>query len=175
MTVQMPANTHRDAHSDDSWSSGGGARAAKPTRAGVSVSALLMRAEQKNTKIEKNEREHQVLSAVRCYCHGGSTDLWPRSPTAPVGFNSLGYRGSPNHHQCRTRKLPVNSPCLVVGNVNCRSILRKQADITALLEENDVDILCITESWLNDTMPDACLVFPGYKIYRSDRCSCNVP
>ena len=47
--VQIPAKTHRDAHRDGSRSSGGGARAAQPTKARVSVSALLMRAKQKNS------------------------------------------------------------------------------------------------------------------------------
>ena len=55
--AQTPAKTHRDAHRDGSRSSGGGERAAKPTR-GLGLSTAHARQTEKNSKIEKNEQEH---------------------------------------------------------------------------------------------------------------------
>ena len=34
---------------------------------------------------------------------------------------------------------------------------------------NEVDIVAVTETWLNDEVPDFCLCIPGYTLKRCDR------
>ena len=53
------------------------------------------------------------------------------------------------------------------------SLLRKQAEINDLLISHDVDILCLTETWLSSSVPDEMLMFPGYRMHRRDRASCS--
>ena len=38
-----------------------------------------------------------------------------------------------------------------------------------ILQQNSVDILALSETWLNDSWPDAVLTVPGYCCYRRDR------
>lgn len=59
--------------------------------------------------------------------------------------------------------------------MNCRSVVKKQADITELLQSHNIDILCLTETWLRPDLPDAILLFPGYTLFRRDRQSTNAP
>ena len=42
-------------------------------------------------------------------------------------------------------------------------------DIVSLLRDEKLDVLCVTETWLQDSVMDNYLVFPGYSIARLDR------
>ena len=42
-------------------------------------------------------------------------------------------------------------------------------DVNVLLRENDIDILCVTETWLQPDLDSRFLIFPGYKVARKDR------
>ena len=37
------------------------------------------------------------------------------------------------------------------------------------LSDHQLDLLCVTETWLTNNIVDRILVFPGYKILRRDR------
>ena len=45
------------------------------------------------------------------------------------------------------------------------------------LQKNNVDVFCVTESWLSDAILNRILIFPGYEIIRKDRpvASVNLP
>lgn len=58
---------------------------------------------------------------------------------------------------------------LLGGHLNVRSILSKSEQIQHLLLDSNLDFLCLSETWLNQTAPSAALNFPGYSIYRKDR------
>ena len=63
-----------------------------------------------------------------------------------------------------------NNPAgLQVCLINCRSVVNKLAEIEILLLNESIDILCITESWLNPSIPDEIVTIPGYNLYRRDR------
>ncbi|KAK3107538.1 hypothetical protein FSP39_016928 [Pinctada imbricata] len=70
---------------------------------------------------------------------------------------------------------------LRILNMNCRSIIEKRGEFSALLEYTQPDIVCGTESWLKGIKPGSnptsdsiksCEVFSShYKSYRNDRSS----
>ena len=62
---------------------------------------------------------------------------------------------------------------ITIANVNCRSMLRKQADIHDLIDHHQADILCITETWLNHSTSNDALDFANFQIYQRDRESCT--
>jgi len=45
----------------------------------------------------------------------------------------------------------------------------KADELSTVLHENSVDIACITETFLNETVPSEVLYIPGYVIHRNDR------
>ena len=54
-------------------------------------------------------------------------------------------------------------------NANVRSVVNKLDDLTVVLKQNNVDIACLTETWLNDNVPNEVLSIPGYNAFRNDR------
>ena len=61
------------------------------------------------------------------------------------------------------------SPLLKIGHLNVRSLTRHLDDINHLLMSQQLDILCLSESWLTESMDSSMLLFPGYSIIRRDR------
>ena len=58
---------------------------------------------------------------------------------------------------------------ITIGHINIRSIYRKLEEIIRILSVSNLDVLCITESWLNRFVPDYMLSIDGYNILRADR------
>ena len=54
-------------------------------------------------------------------------------------------------------------------NCNAQSIATKIDDLTVSLNTHNVDIACITESWLSSSVPDSAVNINGYTIVRNDR------
>ena len=57
-------------------------------------------------------------------------------------------------------------------NSNTRSIVHKIDEITNILDDNEVDIACVTETWLSDEVPHCVTDIDGYtceRRYRVDR------
>lgn len=50
-----------------------------------------------------------------------------------------------------------------------RSLISKYEQIEAILEDGKVDILSLSESWLNKNISNNLVRANGYKIYRLDR------
>ncbi len=55
------------------------------------------------------------------------------------------------------------------GCLNVRSLVRKIDDIRLLLYRSKLNCLCLTESWLNNSISDEEMQIPNYKIVRLDR------
>lgn len=53
---------------------------------------------------------------------------------------------------------------------NLRSLPNKIDELSALLKVNFVDTAVVTESWLDEQIPDSLVNISGYKIIRNDRC-----
>ena len=50
-----------------------------------------------------------------------------------------------------------------------RSLTKHLDDLNILLAKEQLHILCVGETWLNDSVDSRTLIFPGYKILRKDR------
>ncbi|XP_072041144.1 uncharacterized protein [Amphiura filiformis] len=53
--------------------------------------------------------------------------------------------------------------------LNTRSTKNKTVDLQAIVYSLDYDVILITESWLNSTIPDSFILPSGYVVYRNDR------
>lgn len=54
---------------------------------------------------------------------------------------------------------------------NVRSLAPKIAEFELILDKISPDLVCICESWLNETTPDGRLEINGYNLFRYDRTS----
>ena len=57
---------------------------------------------------------------------------------------------------------------LLIIHINCRSMVNKEEEILNLIKKLNPDIVCLTETWLDQSIPNQ-NVPPGYKIIRQDR------
>ena len=56
-----------------------------------------------------------------------------------------------------------------IGHANVQSLVPKMDCVNQTLQEHDLDIFCLSETWLTATVLDRVLVFPGYRTVRRDR------
>ena len=57
----------------------------------------------------------------------------------------------------------------VIINTNSQSLVPKIDELTLYLKNNNVDIACITETWLKSTVPSSIINIDGYDVLRNDR------
>ena len=74
--------------------------------------------------------------------------------------------GQPPRQQHVPRNARLN--CLLT---NACSIINKLDELALIIVDKSPDIIAITESWLDPSIPDAELSFPGYSLFRCDRTS----
>ena len=58
---------------------------------------------------------------------------------------------------------------LLIIHINCRSMVRKEEELQNILELLDPDIICLSETWLDLSVPPNSHIPEGYKIIRKDR------
>ena len=58
-------------------------------------------------------------------------------------------------------------PTIFVSNI--RSIAPKIDELECVVNQNDSDIVCITETWLSDEIPDNAIAMHGFSLFRKDR------
>ena len=66
-----------------------------------------------------------------------------------------------------------DSIALKIATLNIRSLRHKVDDLERLLRTYDIDVIGITETWLDDTITDNMVAINGYTLARLDRCSQN--
>ena len=59
-------------------------------------------------------------------------------------------------------------PSFFTANIR-GGFVQKTDELEAVLRENDVDVACVTETWLKQTVPSELVNIPGYIVHRSDR------
>ena len=52
-------------------------------------------------------------------------------------------------------------------HINARSLFNKLDEV--YINYKSYDVIIITETWLNTSIPDASVIFPGFKLIRQDR------
>lgn len=58
---------------------------------------------------------------------------------------------------------------ICVAHLNVRSLLPKLADIQQMLSDFNIDVLCLTETWLTNAVDNSMIKIEGYNIHRNDR------
>jgi len=58
---------------------------------------------------------------------------------------------------------------LKILSLNARHLLLKMKSLQLLAQAEDLDVICIVESWLNAEILDAEISLCGYQCYRCDR------
>ena len=69
-------------------------------------------------------------------------------------------------------KIPLKtnkrSDHIVIKHINAQSLIPKLDEIKLLLENEDLDILCISETWLQPNIPDELISIKNYYVFRND-------
>ena len=61
------------------------------------------------------------------------------------------------------------SRALKLGHLNVRSLTAHMDEVNLLLLREQLDVLCLSESWLTKAVDSSALLFPGYSVSRRDR------
>ena len=69
------------------------------------------------------------------------------------------------------RSDPVGPPkrTLRIAHINPRSLMPSLDDVIDIVTSENIDILCVSETWLRPSVEDSFLIIPGYKFIRQDR------
>ena len=82
------------------------------------------------------------------------------TPTAPLDVD---FQDSPSRVPC---SLAPCVPNLMICNL--RSLAPKVDELECVMEFNDVDIACITETWLTNEIPDSNVSLKDFTLFRKD-------
>ena len=52
--------------------------------------------------------------------------------------------------------------------INIKSLIKKFGELSLLVRSNNIDILCVTETWLNESVSDHEISLANYVLYRKD-------
>ena len=58
---------------------------------------------------------------------------------------------------------------LKIAHINVRSLRKKVEQLKVVVKKYSIDILCISESWLQDTITDGDVAIEDFSIVRRDR------
>ena len=91
-------------------------------------------------------------------------------------FSEKGESGCPGVHDTRNQAPHVTFAKQVryqngfkIAHVNVRSLYPKFDEISLLLTGSSLDVLCLSETWLDETISNSQIGIPGYIIERNDR------
>ena len=89
--------------------------------------------------------------------------------TSPLPTPSV--NGDPTHETSQTVNNDYNVylPSVLIANVP--SLSGKVDELSVIANINDIDIICITETWLTDTIPDSTVSLQNFNMFRNDRTS----
>ena len=84
--------------------------------------------------------------------------------------NSVNSSRDNNNASPRRRpSISSSTPTLPVSNV--QSLLNKVDELESVVHNNNVDVVCITETWLSDEIPDSAVAMNNFILFRNDRSS----
>ena len=67
-----------------------------------------------------------------------------------------------------TIKTNKRSDQIVIKHINAQSLIPKLDEIKKLIENEDLDILCISETWLQPNILDDLISIKNYNVFRND-------
>jgi len=134
-------------------------------------------ADKSDKEISTNRRNristNKEIITSKCSCK--------RTNKKSLGIRRLKYQKRKKQHSKpqHSRNIKNNSSNDSIkramhNNVKCvylngRSIVKKQKELELLIIEEDLDIIGITETWLNDNISDEELSINRYTLFRNDR------
>ena len=87
--------------------------------------------------------------------------------------NTIPLPNKPNNERDKNLKQKYlntkNDQVLTIHHLNCRSSVNKEEEILNYTEEHDPDLICLTETWMDESVVLTSHIPPGYKIIRNDR------
>ena len=104
-----------------------------------------------------------VDDSLKC----GDSCLSSASTIAELTFDTSYLHYSMDH--VANKELPSSSPSIHCGCINARSIVNKKLDLAAMLEESQLHVLAITETFLDTDILDSELNLNSHSIFRRDR------
>lgn len=57
---------------------------------------------------------------------------------------------------------------LTIEHINAQSLQSNYKEVRLLIQERDIDILCVSETWLQSHTSDDLIAIPNYKLFRND-------
>ena len=91
----------------------------------------------------------------------------PLNPNAPVFTPIPPHKSTKNHHQSKHRSTP--KPISFI-HLNARSLLNKTNEMMWLCNRHSYNVIAVTETWLDDSIPNGSILPNGYSMAcRSDR------
>ena len=83
-----------------------------------------------------------------------------------------------NHRQLKLISTSIHDQATIRNNIsrlpsflliNARSLLPKIDELSLLISIHSIEFIAVTETWLNDTVPDQLIYINNYNIFRNDR------
>ena len=108
-------------------------------------------------------RKHQNNSELFWICP--NCDKNPSSEVSENEIELLSHSDLPDTYTAVKKRRGE----LLVIHMNGRSILPKMEELCQIIDDLGPDIVCITETWLDDSVPNLSDIPDGYKIIRKDR------
>ena len=62
----------------------------------------------------------------------------------------------------------INIECIKIEHINAQSLLDYYKEIKLMINERNIDILCVSETWLLPSLDDKFVVVPHFNIFRCD-------
>ena len=93
----------------------------------------------------------------------------PHSISDGVGCSNIGAVCSNTIALPQSISDGVSCSGLIIAFHNIRSICNKMLDVLLAINQYNIDIFCLAETWLHSMFPTALLQFNGFKIHRLDR------
>jgi len=116
-----------------------------------------------NTTLFKSCSNCSLDFHITCIDKSCSSNWWCNSCFFKLCYYELPFAGKMIDYDCFLGK------GLKIAHVNIQSLRHKLDNLNIFLHSNNIDILCLTESWLSSDIDDSSIMIPGYNICRRDR------
>jgi exonuclease III len=71
---------------------------------------------------------------------------------------------------CKMKTKFMKHNGLNIAQMNCRSMVPKFEEISHIVVSTNIDVLCLTETWLDESVFDSDILIDGFTLFRKDRC-----
>ncbi|KAJ4939516.1 hypothetical protein JOQ06_028964 [Pogonophryne albipinna] len=113
--------------------------------------------------------QHAVLESSTSF----PKEILPVSPGLPTPWQQTGKGSRRSGVLSRFKRRPYRPPLPALLLSNVRSLRHKMDELHLLIQSNktygDCSAICLTETWLDHSIPDQAVSLAGYTLHRADR------